>query len=339
MKDPVDSSDEKSDVVEAALRASLRVNALSPEALSRIRAEAEGEWRALARSPSRRRWRGFAMAASIALATLAVSWSVRSLYLEEPTPVVVGNLVRLDSPGVRVSKRFVSGDTLQAGAPLHVGQSLIFEGNAAVDLASGETLRVARGTTLYVEAERVIQLRAGDVYLEVSPSMRTASGMVLRTNAGDFQHVGTQFMLETLGDNTVLRVREGSVRWQSDERVETTNAGTELVIGPDQKVSRKPIATSGKEWAWVEALAPAYEIENRSLSEFLGWVSRETGRTLTFADSATRQQAMKTTLHGSIHGLAALEALSTVMQTTSLHHELLRGEIRISSSGAKLEPK
>ena len=63
----------------------------------------------------------------------------------------------------------------------------------------------------------------------------------------------------------------------------------------------------------------------------LTWVARETGRHIEFADEKARQIAGQTRLHGSIHGLAPLDALDQVMSTTSLHFEMHDDVIRVSS--------
>jgi hypothetical protein len=63
----------------------------------------------------------------------------------------------------------------------------------------------------------------------------------------------------------------------------------------------------------------------------LGWVGRETGRRVDFADEHVRAVARGTLLHGSVQGLKPLDALDRVLSTTSLRFELQGDAIRVSS--------
>ena len=171
-------------------------------------------------------------------------------------------------------------------------------------------------------------LNSGRVYFDFSAG---AQPFVLRTDAGSVEHLGTQFEVITLPEGMRVRVREGSVLIHAGSRVQTEEAGTEILVHYGGTVVRRSIATYGEDWAWVEAIAPEFEIENRSVSEFLGWVARETGRHVDFADEHTRELAESTRLHGSIRGLTPLQALARVTSTTTLRFEVQENAIRVSS--------
>jgi len=66
--------------------------------------------------------------------------------------------------------------------------------------------------------------------------------------------------------------------------------------------------------------------------EFLVWFSRETGRKLELTDDEARKQTATILMHGNVHGLSAMEALSAVMAATTLRFELPEGAIRVSSA-------
>ena len=134
-------------------------------------------------------------------------------------------------------------------------------------------------------------------------------------------------------------MREGSVLWRAAEGDSTVNAGTEVIIDRNRKVTRRSIATAGRDWAWTESMAPEVDIENRPLLEFLEWFARETGRKLVIADDAARKQAATIRMHGNVRGLTAMEALSAVMASTSLRFELPEGVIRVSSTRDSTAPR
>ena len=111
----------------------------------------------------------------------------------------------------------------------------------------------------------------------------------------------------------------------------SSSRGAELLVDREGRIQRGAYPTYGDDWAWVESVAPSYEIENRQLAEFLAWVARETGRHITFADAHAREVANRTTLHGSVKGMRPMDALNQVLSTTSLRFDLQGGEIRIAS--------
>ncbi len=328
------------DPAELALRQGLRAEPLSNDAMQRIRAATEAEWRVATNQDQRAtarasgtsgRWR-LAAAAALAVVSLAVGWQLVGSDRSSQQGAVLGQLQT--SPSV-VNERLSFGRTraLASGAALTAGQDLQVVGNALVTLPAAGTLRLAAGTRLKILAGDLIELQDGLIYLDILPSESQNTRFVVKTTAGEFMHLGTQFTVMTQGKRAQVRVREGSVVWRRGDQEDIATAGTSLLIDGDGTATRESITTTGREWAWVEALAPEFDIESRPLAEFLAWVARETGRKLVVADTGTEQRIAATILHGSISGLTSLEALSTVIQTTALHFDLPEGEIRVSSAG------
>lgn len=330
------SNSEKQDggAADRALREGLRASALSPEAMRRIRAATQQEWRAThpaatVQTPSRR-WLAQAAAASVVVLAGVVGWN--TFMAGAGDGAVVGQIARFDAPGI-VESRFLRRDEiLGAGASLHAGQSLDVRGDALIQLAGGGNLRVARASAFEVVAANAVTLGRGELYVDIPPESRGSDLFMVVTPAGEFRHVGTQFAVAIVGGATRVRVREGSVQWQGIDGVSTVNAGTEVVIERDRSVTQRPIATAGREWAWAETMAPDIDIENRPLREFLEWFARETGRKLEIVDGGAREQADNILMHGNVRGLSAVEALTAVMAATTLRFELREGVIRVSSA-------
>jgi hypothetical protein len=317
------------------LRAGLRSPALSAEAMQRTRMARQQEWRAAhpagpVRAPARR-CLSLAAAASVAMIAGVLGWN---LFMTGTSSdgAVVGTLARFEAPGI-VEPRYLRRDSVLAeGAALHAGQSLEVRGDSLITLTGGGNLRVARASAFEVLAANAVKLGSGELYVDIPPGSRGSDRFMVITPAGEFRHVGTQFAVAIVNGATRLRVREGSVLWHATDGDSTVNAGTEVMIDGNRTVTRRPIATTGREWAWAESLAPEFEIENRPVQEFLAWFSRETGRKLELADAAARQQAATILMHGNVHGLTAMEALTAVMAATTLRFELPEGVIRVSSA-------
>lgn len=315
---------------ERVLRAGLQVNSLSPEAMARIRAAAEAEWRAsIERAP--RRWLPYAAAAS-----LFVVMVLGGLYIMDPARrpdggELAAHLVRFDVPGVVEEHFFFREDTaLSQGAALRSDRTYRAIGQALVELEGGGNLRMASGSEFEILAKDEVRLESGEMYVDIPPGTHASSAFIARTTAGEFRHVGTQFALAIIQGNTRLRVREGSVHWLAANGESTVKAGTEVVFSGGAKAAERPVATSGKEWDWTAQSTPDFEINNRPLGEFLQWVARESGRKLVLVDDEARKQAATIRMHGSVDGLTPMQALSAVMATTELRYDLPDGQIRVS---------
>ena len=338
-----DLSDTKGadDAAERALREGLRAPALSPEAMQRIRAATQAEWRATLQAPApaitRTRRLSLAAAASVLMLAAAVGWNVFMTKTAD-TGAVLGQVARADAPGIVESGYGKRDVAMNPGAPLHAGQSFEVRGSSLVSLAGGGNLRVARASSIRVLAANAVKLERGELYVDIPPGSRSTDQFMVVSPAGEFRHVGTQFALAIVDGMTRLRVREGRVQWHAAEGDSTVDAGTELTIDQHRVATRRPIATAGHDWSWMESLTPDLEIEDRPLQEFLLWFSRETGRRLELADDAVRNQTATIRMHGDVRGLTPMEALSAVMASTTLRFELPEGAIRVSSARDSTTP-
>jgi hypothetical protein len=321
------------DAADQALRSGLRANALSAEAMARIRRATEAEWRAqveAAPAPPRRRWMPLAAAASVV--TLLAAGAL-TLYLNDQraaSGALLGTVARVEAPGLQRTQWLRQDVPLPEGSELRVSQDLDARGDALITLSGGGNLRVARASSFEITSPDAIRLDRGELYVDIPPGSRASAQFTVITGDGEFRHVGTQFSVAVGNQQTRLRVREGTVVWRATGGDSRVDAGTEVTIGANGE-QRRAIPTTGREWTWAESLAPDIDIENRPLREFLDWFSRETGRKLVLADDSVRRQVGSIRMHGNIRGLTAMEALSAVMASTTLHYELPEGSIRVSS--------
>ena len=333
MSDLTNSSGGDEGVAERVLREGLRTPALSPEAMQRIRAATQTEWRANVQAPTHARTRrlSLAAAASVLMLAAAIGWNV-FMTTTGDTGALLGEVARVEAPGLVESGYLRRDVAMNPGASLRAGQSFDVRGDSLITLAGGGNLRLARASSIQVLASNAVKLERGEIYVDIPPGSRGSDRFMVVTPAGEFRHVGTQFAVAIVNGMTRLRVREGSVQWNATDGESTVNAGTELTIDQNRTVTRRPIPTAGRDWAWAESMAPDIDIDNRPLQEFLVWFSRETGRKLVLADDEVRKQTATIRMHGDVRGLTAMEALSAVMAATTLRFELPEGAIRVSSA-------
>ncbi|HEY7641278.1 MAG TPA: FecR domain-containing protein [Steroidobacteraceae bacterium] len=314
---------------ERALRTGFEVSPLSPEAMSRIRAATEAEWRAnIERAP--RRWLRYAAAASFLVVAVLGGWYALGPGDRPEHGELAARLVRFEAPGVVEEHLLRAGTALNEGSVLRSGRSYEVSGQALIDLEGGGNLRLAPGSEIEILAKDDVRLEKGEMYVDIPAETAASSAFIARTTAGEFHHVGTQFALAVIQSGTRLRVREGSVHWLVAGGESTVKAGTEVVFTNGVKAAERPLAPSAKEWDWTAQTTPDFEIDNRPLEEFLKWVARESGRRLVLADDQARKQAATIRMHGSVHGLTPMQALSAVMATTELRYDLPDGQIRVS---------
>ena len=319
---------------ERLLREGLRVNPLTPEAMARIRAATEAEWGASVAAERRpRRWR-IAIAASVLLAlTVGAFFAIDARMVGEHASELSAHIVRVESPGIVEVHSLRRATPVPAGAMLRSGERYRAAGQALLALESGGNLRVAAGSEFEILAKDDYRLDRGELYVDIPPGTHAGSAFIARTAAGEFRHLGTQFALAVDHDETRLRVREGSVRWRANAGESTVEAGNEVVFSGIGKTAERPIDTSGTAWDWTTLSTPDFEIEGRPLEEFLEWVARESGRKLVLADDQARKEVGTIRMHGSVRGLAPLQALSAVMAATELRYDLPDGQIRVSFAG------
>jgi len=277
----------------------LRTEPLSPEALARIHAAVQTQWRDLhpvARPSRSRRKLWAAIAAGIGAIALLLVWVRQSA----PTPLLFGSIARLE------------------------------EGR--VSLPDGSNLRVGAGTLTNVLGSHDLELLRGMIYFDHPPAAAASSFLRVHTRAGIIEHVGTEFEVFSSEQIVRIRVREGQIRLRNAGLDTVAAAGTEIVANSNGVIARGSVALNGEPWRWVSSMAPNYEIEGRPLLEFLQFESRELGYSLVFSDAHARQVAERTILHGTVRGREPLDAVNSVLATTSLSYSIRGNTLQVHSS-------
>jgi ferric-dicitrate binding protein FerR (iron transport regulator) len=300
--------------IESLLKLAGQRDQPSAEALERAREAAHESWRrALAQSSStpRRPRRLFLLAAAAVLvaATSVLFW------LRDPAPVIaVGRIVALQG-----EVRDDAGRMLTLDARVLVGHELrTGDGRVAITIGDSLSLRVNRATRLRFDAPGRVTLLAGGIYVD-SGGLVAKTSLSIATPAGDVRHVGTQFQVQVQPDATRVRVREGRVLLtRPDGPALDLGLGDVASITGSQVNVEHGAATFGDAWEWATATAPAFDIENRPMSEFLAWLAREHGWQLRFEDAGMQSRLREVRLHGSMAGLEQREMLARVALITGI---------------------
>ncbi len=76
--------------------------------------------------------------------------------------------------------------------------------------------------------------------------------------------------------------------------------------------------------------APGFDIEGRTLGEFLRWIGRETGWKIDLSAAAVERSVGDIVLHGSTAGLRPDRAAFVVLAGADLTGESVDGTLRVS---------
>lgn len=297
----------------------------SPAVMNEVRDAVHAEWLTVVRARRRQQRVMFmAMAAGLACVALVAAFTLRVM---SPAAVQVATVMRIDghlqvtgpndgpnddetAHEVSVGQRLATGETLHTDAQTH----------AALDFGGGLSVRVdAESTFRLASADRLV-LDAGALYIDAAVVKGANAPAVLdvETTAGLVRHLGTQYQVRAVGGDVIVSVREGRVEISGTHGTNVGEAGEQLHLSAGGDVQRSKISSTDSSWQWAAAVAPAFTIADQSLSAFLTWVARESGRKLVYQNAQAQSLADSVRLRGSIEGLDANTALAAVLPTTSL---------------------
>jgi ferric-dicitrate binding protein FerR (iron transport regulator) len=306
---------------------------------SRVYANVMKEWQASTQSPDGARvydivhqsWKRDATRAAakrwMLPIALAASAALVAIFMAQPEPlppVAVGTVAKVVSPATGGSV-YALGDKIFVGTTIETGED---EGLSFL-LARNESLRLAENSTLRIDAGDQFTLLSGRVYADTGEFVYRDGGLRIDTVLGAVTDIGTQFAVSIQDDLLDVAVREGRVDIRSDAHKYVAMSGERVMLEEQGEVKVERLALTDEYWSWTTDLAPAFDIEGKSLMDFLKWAARESGRLLFFEDSEIRMAAMRTDLHGSISDFAPLEALESVLATTTFRYHIEADKIVI----------
>ena len=210
-----------------------------------------------------------------------------------------------------------AGDVISSGS----GEGL------SVLLARGESLRIDANTQIRIDDNDRVTLRRGRIYADTGIFVYRQGGLKIDTPFGQVRDVGTQFSVAASTEGLDVAVREGRVNIENQDDLYSARQGERLILRHGQDASVDRIDSHDDYWNWVADLAPDFDLQNKSLLDFLKWAARETGKELLFDSDESRMRAMRTDVHGSVVGLTPGEALEAILATTTVRYRI--GEDRI----------
>ena len=310
------------------------------EAVEELWRVSQAAWQEQVQVRARRRrwqaWSGLAAAAVLVLAVALPRW-----WRAEPAESVAFCTFsegEVSADGPDAASRFAAGDALVAGTWVET-LSGSTPGRVALRLASGPLLRLDVGTRLRFDSGVRGTLESGAIYVE---SGAGSPQLEIHTAWGTVRNLGTRFEVRIQpavagGEALRVRVRDGEVAVEHEGGRDRAKAGEELTVQPDGSVAHATTRLYGKDWSWIGAAAPTFDIEDRQLSEFLDWIVTENGWSLVSDPRFLDASVLATRLRGEIEGLGPEEALETILTGYGLHHRLVDGFLYIEPETLRID--
>jgi len=297
-----------------------------------IREAVHAKWQLVSGRHVRRRYiTSFALAASVLLAVFATLNLLRDPVSEIRNQQMA--TIEKQFGDISVNAR-IAGDVemavIEGGAVVETGS----ESGLALGWHDGGSLRIDENTMVVFEAVNQIYLEYGRVYfdsregpLSLQPAKSGAVKLSIRTDHGVVRHLGTQYMTRVGADELVISVREGVVSIDGHVTARAS-AGQQFAISGSGELSISE--TNGiDDWEWVEDATPAVNLNGRFVAEALEWVSRESGRSISYASEGAEMLANQAQLRGDME-LPPTRALEIFMMTVDLNARI-EGEVIVVS--------
>jgi ferric-dicitrate binding protein FerR (iron transport regulator) len=265
----------------------------------------------------------FRWSVPLAVAASAVLVAVMMQQPVAPTAPAVGTVARVI--GVSAEIGIANGDSVYPGATLATGDGQ----GLSLLLVGSESVRLDANSVLQIDDRARFTLLQGRMYADTGRFAYRNGGLQIDTDLGTVTDVGTQFAVEVDGDTLDVAVREGRVDVRQDADAFVAIAGERLVVNKAGSAEVTELASHSTYWRWAAELAPRFDIENKSLMDFLHWASREAGLELVFASDELRMAAMRTELHGSVEDFGPIEAIESVLATTAFRYRIEQGKVVI----------
>lgn len=295
----------------------------SAAAEARVRAAAQAAWQAGLQRQRRRQWVGWLAAATLTAVAVTLGWRVTRNDAADEIQVATLALSRGEVHVASTATTRTAGptaiylrDRIQTGA----------DAGLRLDLSNGAKLRLGAHSELRWRTPSDLELIAGSLYVDSGAQHAAFS---IRTPFGNVTHLGTRYQVRVAGDGLGVGVREGQVTLRAG-RVETTLRADEYCnLDARGALKRSALGAHLHEWNWVAELAPSFDIENHSLSEFLDWIAAETGYRLEYSDNGVRTAAASTILHGVLGALTPTQALAAIVPTTDFDVRMEAGRLLV----------
>jgi hypothetical protein len=199
-----------------------------------------------------------------------------------------------------------------------------------IELVNGNSFRLDENTLVQIVNKNEIQLKQGKIYIESNKSS-SLNQLLIKTKLGSINHIGTRYLVEYNDRQLNVGVREGKVVVDNVNQHKEVSKGFALTINENGSYTSSKILPNQLNWQWTQKIAKQFNIQGKTVSEYLNWVSSETGYPIKWLLNRDKIDASLIKLSGSINGVMPLESLDVLLPTTRFNYSISDSAIHISS--------
>jgi hypothetical protein len=197
-----------------------------------------------------------------------------------------------------------------------------------VELNNGNTFRLDENSFIKIISEDKIELIRGQIYVE-SNENNTDNNLIIDTSMGSVRHIGTQYNIELKPESINISVRKGIVLVHKSDLTKEIKKGYVVSINNNGNYQQSPINSYDSKWQWTQNITKYYNIQDKTIYQYLNWVSNETGYSIIWDSNKSEKQSKKITLSGSIKGMKPIESLEVILPTTDFKYNISHSAIHI----------
>ncbi len=221
-----------------------------------------------------------------------------------------------------------ANQTIQSGTAIKTNSSNSY---LTMQLNDNSEIRMAGNTELVINPQQ-LELTKGQIYHDTDESFKAAP-LVIKTNHGYVQHIGTRYMVSNDQNATRVAVRSGQVKLtsidsnqtQTDQTLEQNQLAT---LSNNNPVTLSAISAHDNLWNWTFMAQNTFSLDNKSLYEFVDWYTQQTGLAVDWQGLESPSKRVR--LQGNIKNMTAEQAIQTVFYSTQYNYSINDGVLQIN---------
>ncbi len=197
-------------------------------------------------------------------------------------------------------------------------------------LQDDSELRINENTELYFQADGV-ELIYGQIYHDTDFTQK-AKPLKIKTTQGFIEHIGTRYLVSSLNNQVQIAVRSGEVKFSSNithENDQLIKDNQMLNVAANKSAELSSIDSYDNLWDWTFQAQAGYELEGKSLFNFITWYAHQTGLSIDWNGLKFKSKNVK--LHGNIKNISSEQAIRTVFLSTQFNYSINDGVLQINN--------
>jgi ferric-dicitrate binding protein FerR (iron transport regulator) len=269
----------------------------------------------------------WAMAASVLLLVTLTLVNMNNVQPDAQSPwaqvLAASGDISVRQPG-QAWQAWQGDENLTSGAEIKTSAG----SHLTLELADHSYLSLAENTQISTN-EDAVALHGGQLYHDTDEATKAAP-LTISTAYGSIRHIGTRYLVSQNQEAVTVAVRSGAVavssaqpgedtRLQAEQQTRLSAQGTSEVV---------PVSQHDPMWDWTFKAQPDFDLQNKSLHDFIQWYARQTGLEVDW--EGLESQSKRVRLQGNISNMTAEQAIQTVFLTTSYQYNIEQGRLHIS---------